>query len=237
LIRNEIIRNLFFLIVCLLDTGVMAAQDFRKAMGALHDRYQNGTSLEIKMNVKVFERKESTAPFYSTDVLIKKSGSKYLYRFGTHEMLMNENYTLMVDHSTKEMVLAKRDPSAEEAFLKQTQFSLDSILNYYEQGQFLGRKDGTDTYSVMQKTGNIGKIEFSIDHATGSLKRLTYLYRTNQFVSIVFDHFDAGRASDEVLFDEKNFVSKEGRVWKPAKRFTGYTVSDVNRKNTAAVNP
>jgi hypothetical protein len=229
--------KLLFLTALLFPVGSVRAQDFRKAMMALHEHYQNKNKLEISMRVKAFESKESDMPFYTNDVSVKKSGRKYLYRFATNEMLMNENYTLIIDHAAKEIVLSKRDPGAEEQFQRQTRFSLDSILSFYEDGQYLGNKNGIDTYSVVQKIGSIEKIELSVDHATSSLKGLTYLYRTSQFVSIIFDHFDGEPLLDEAIFDEWNFVRKEGKVLKPAIRFAGYTVTDINKKNPAATKP
>jgi outer membrane lipoprotein-sorting protein len=226
-------KILLLLALFFLSCSLVHGQDFRTAMSALHDRYQNKTSLQISMNVKAFESQDSPTPFYNTDVLIKKESRKFVYAFGTTEMLMNEKYTIMVDHVEKEIVLSRRDPSAEEEFYKQTRFSLDSILTFYEEGQFVGNRDGVDVYSVLQKTGDISKIELSIDRASGSLARLTYLYRTNQFVTIAFDRFTSDINFDESIFNEKNYVKKEGKVWKPATRFVGYRVTDVFRKNAA----
>ncbi|CAN5271352.1 hypothetical protein BH09BAC3_BH09BAC3_35190 [soil metagenome] len=227
-----------FISFVLTPVHLAGAQNFHDAMLKLHKQYQGQSDLSIAMNVNAFETESASTPYYEVHVAIKKSEQNYRYQMGSNEMLMNDKYIIMVDHSLKEVVWSRRDPSTETDFKEKIKFNLDSILNFYEDGRYVGTKDNIDNYSVLQKTGDIRKIDLYIDRSSDLLTRLTYGYRSNQFVSIDFLHFESKPAFDKNTFDEHYFFQSGRNTPSLSSRFTGYRLIDVNdKKNRSAVTP
>lgn len=203
---------------------VLRAQDLIQALMDMRREYEQATALHVVMQVAVYDDTLSTQPYFSARGEVKKERDHYRYAFGGMEMLMNQDYLVLVDQESQTIVCNRRNVQAEAIFNQAIPFSVDSILSFYEDPVYLGRKGENDHYSIVQKSGPVGKIHLSMDAGSHRLKSMAYYYREGQYVEIEFQVFDKTPTFRPGTFDEKDFVTKDKTGFKPAPRFVGYQV-------------
>jgi len=219
-------RTLSHTIVVLLIsvTGGVSAQDFKQTMKILSDKYRAAENLRIRMSVDVFETKSNQRSFYRDKITITKQGTSYHHHLSGADMIMNDKYIVMVDQSSKKIIINKRDVKGEAKFYKQAPFNMDSLLQFYENGKFEGIFNNMNKFSATQKVGPIGKIELFLSKDSGELKQINYSYRAGQWATIVFEELELSPTFEANEFDEQQFVRKSGKTWKPATAFAGFEV-------------
>lgn len=223
-------RAFIYILVATLATGSTLGytQDFRQVVIDMQKKYSTAEDLRITMTVKVFSSKKSESPSYHEEVFIAKKGSTYHQRLSTTDMLMSENYIVVVDHMSHRIILNKRDVNGESNFNKQINFNIDSMLSLYEPGRYDGSENDVDKYTVVQKTGEIKEAELYVNHGSNDLRQINYLYRAGQWVTIVFETFELEPVFDVGEFDEKQFVRKSGKSWEPTGALAGYRIIDTD---------
>jgi outer membrane lipoprotein-sorting protein len=227
---------LFCMIVWMtLSVAIVSGQDFRTAMQNLHEKYKDAHDLRITMSIDVFTSRETMQPFYKEKVTIAKRGTSYNHHLSSTDMIMNDKYIVVVDHPSRQITVNERDVKGEAVFNKQTPFSIDSILRLYEDGRYDGRVDDLDKYSVTQKSGEIQQVELYVRHDSGDLRKINYLYRKGQWVTIIFDEFELSPRFNNKEFDEEQFVRKTGKSWQPSAALTGYQVVRLSESEARLV--
>jgi len=223
------------IIVLMSVASTASAQDFRRTMENLRDKYQNAENIRIKMSIDVFDTKGNQRSFYRDKIIITKQGSNYHHELSGADMVMNDRYMIMVDKSSRRIIMTKRDVKGETKFYKKAAFSMDSVLQFYENGKFEGTSNDLNKFSATQKEGPIGKIEMFISKA-GELKQINYSYRSGQWATIIFEEFNLSPNIEVGEFDEQQFVQKVGKEWHPAAAFAGYEVMRADDAKAFAKN-
>ena len=221
---KEVSKYGLFVVFLLGLSPVLRAQDLIQALTDMRREYEQATSLHVVMQVAVYDDTLSTQPYFSARGEVKKERDNYRYAFGGMEMLMNQDYLLLVDQESQTIVCNYRDLQAEATFNQAMPFSVDSILSFYEDPIYLGRKGENDHYSIVQKSGPVEKILLLMHAESYQLKSMAYYYREGQYVEIEFQVFDKAPAFRPGTFDEKDFVTKDKAGFKPTSRFAGYQV-------------
>jgi outer membrane lipoprotein-sorting protein len=218
-------------LVVMSSITIVSAQDFKQTMLEIKRKYEAAQDMRIHMTVDVFSSRETEDPSYHEQVFIAKKGTAFHYRLSTTDMIMNDNYIVVVDHLSHKIILNKRDLQGEAGFYKNAHVNLDSMFKHYEAGRYESIGPDVDKFTVTQKTGLIEDIEIYIDRKSGHLQQVNYLYRTGQWVTISFDEFDLAPVFDLKEFDEQQFVRKTGKSWQPASTLTGYGVIKADDAN------
>lgn len=191
----------------------------------MQDAYSKSQNLKIVMSVQVFGKSGATAPYYSLDVSIKKSGDRYHYVVGQSEMLMNDKYFVMVDRDAQEIVWSKRDLKSERQMKDNLKFDMDSILTAYDDARNLGEDNNIRHYRIEDKKSSVRLADFYIDSESKFLKRLTYEYTTNQFVSIEFKVFEKDALFDAIDFDESQYITITKNTASPTGKYKRFHLS------------
>ncbi|MEI9921936.1 MAG: hypothetical protein WDO14_24555 [Bacteroidota bacterium] len=218
----------FITLLLVLSSAIADAQDFKQAVSDFQKKYQSAENLRIRMSIDAFISKSMKQPFYQEKVTISKRGTAYHNRLSASEMVMNEKYIVVVDHSNKEIALGNRDLRTEKEFYNQVQFDLDSTLKFYDEAKFVGIVSGVSHFSIVQKKGDIEKIDLFFKQETGDLKQINYLYKSGNWVAISIDEFNVSPTFENTEFDETQFLKKEGRSWRPTVALAGYKVLKTN---------
>src|SRR5690349_10429129 len=125
-------RKIIVLILITVTT-LTHAQDLKAVLAQMREQYDKAEKFKVSMTIQAFDNDQQKNAFYKADADILRDGNKYLYRFGTNEMMMNDHYRIMVDWGTGEMIYDKRNMKAEaDALTGGAAFSLDSIFRFYE---------------------------------------------------------------------------------------------------------
>jgi outer membrane lipoprotein-sorting protein len=229
-------KRVFSLPLVFLFVGSIAfAQDFRQAIEDLHRRYGTAENLSSTMSIDAFESPGLVRPFYEEKVVILKKGTSYRHHLTSTDMVMNDHHIVMVDHSNRRILISKRDVKGEAQYYQKAGINIDSLLTSYPDAHFEGIEDNAKKFTVIQKTGDIQKIELLIDDVSGDLRQINYLYRLGQWVTIRFGKFNVSPEFSAKEFDEEQFVRKSGRSWQPAATLVGYTVVKANDSKAAFI--
>jgi hypothetical protein len=221
------------LVLMLIAAGAVAqAQDLKAVLAQMREQYSNAEKFKVSMTIQAFDNDQQRNAFYKTEANILRDGNKYLYRFGTNEMMMNDHYRIMVDWSTGEMIYDKRNMKAEvDALTGGAALNLDSIFRFYEAPEYIGNQNGIDQYRVKQKKGPIDQVDLYIKKSSNVLHAISYRYRDKQFVYITFETFDLKPSIEAQTFDEKRYiVSIKGKL-KGVGLYKNLAVLDATKSN------
>lgn len=201
-------KILGFIMLFMLTATSIHAQDFKKTLEALRDGYENADRLHIVMKIQVFADSAAATPFYNETSDIKKEGKNYRYNFGNNEMLMNENYTVVVDHNTKEIVCSKRDVKGETEFFGKDplKMNMDSLMNLYGKPQFIEKVNAIEHYRVFQKVGDVRRMDVKINVVENTFSSIAYQYKEGYRVKIDFDVFNKQPDFKPGTFDEAVYM-------------------------------
>jgi len=217
----------------LIAVGPLAiAQDLKAVLAQMRDQYNNAEKFKVSMTIQAFDNDQQRNAFYTAEATILRDGNKYLYRFGTNEMMMNDHYRIMVDWGTGEMIYDKRNMKAEaDALTGAAALSLDSIFRFYDTPEYRGDKNGIDHYRVKQKKGPIDQVDLYIAKSSNILHAISYRYRDKQYVYIKFETFDLTPSIEAQTFDERRYiVSVKGKL-KAVGSYKNLAVLDATKSN------
>jgi hypothetical protein len=224
LINNKMKNIATFGTLLLINISFAFAQDFKKDMRAMYEEYKSMNSVHIMMEVSMFSSKESTQPFYSMPIDIRKENDNYLYKYGQNDMLMNDQYLVMVDRGSKEIIYSKRDVVYEKQMKKNFNVNIDSVMATNKDAEYIETKDGIHHYRMKDQTGDIKVLDLYIQKDSKLLNGLIYEYKNNQVVTIEFKKFEKVAAFVGGTFDEKQYVILVKNKFTPASGFKNYHV-------------
>ncbi|HEY3402431.1 MAG TPA: hypothetical protein VGK59_03530 [Ohtaekwangia sp.] len=223
------ITQLRIIILTLVCAGAQTqAQDFKQVVMQLQEKYRQMNNMHIVMDVAVFTKTNPADVHYQLQVDIKKEGEKYLYRFGSNDMLMNEKYLIMVNRAEKEIVYTTRDVKNEAAMRKSFKFNIDSILSFYKEPKYLGIQNGITHFQLDERNGDVKTIDLFVWNETGLLESISYEYNTGQVASIRFRVFDTAPRFETLTFDETHYITRANNGMLPASAFKGFNISTPN---------
>jgi outer membrane lipoprotein-sorting protein len=209
----------------LLACSAMCAQSFKERVAALQQSYVGMDRVHIKMSIQVFTDVASAKPYHREEVDIKRDKYKYSYQYGTTHMLMNDDYMVMVNKTSREILWSKRSPEQQQKVLSDPfKMNLDSILTFYGTPVLVEKKGSVEHYSLEQKNGQVRQVDLFIDSADNVLKRLEYRYVEKYYVVIEFNVFDKAPVFDAETFRESRYVWLDQGKFKAAESYRGYRV-------------
>lgn len=218
------IKCISALILVCAGTLSISAQDFRQDITALQKEFENMTSIHVVMDIKAFGTVNDARPYFQTHVDIRKQDNRYCYLYGELEMLMNDNYLIVVNKSERQISMTKRDVKSEAAIAKSMHFNLDSMITTIGTVQYKGEVNGVRQYSV-PATKRLPETDLFIEVQTKSLRKIEYHYPDGQFVIIEFKIFDKQPVFTDNTFSETNYVILTKGKAAPAAGFKNFTIA------------
>lgn len=201
------------------------SQDLKQVLEKMHRQYQHATKLHVVMKIAVFVDTVGTKPFYSDKAEIKKDGMNYYYSLNTNEMLMNDNYLVVVDKESKEILLSRRDKKAEMSEENIFKMTLDSALNFYDETKYVGKNGNTEHFRLVPKAGQIKLIDLFINNQTNLLEKIEYYYEEGQHAVIEFSMFSVAPVFEAKEFSENRYIREVNGKWIPGSEYKMYKIS------------
>ena len=214
--------NVIFL-VCAAARGLLA-QDFKQDVIELQKEFENMTSVHIVMDVKAYGNVKEARPYFQLHVDVKKQGNRYRYVYGDTEMLMNDNYLVMVNKTERQIAVTKRDVRSEAVIAKSMHFNLDSMISTIGTVEYKGEVSGVRQYTV-PASKRVPETDLYIEVQTKSLFRIQYHYPEGQLVNIDFKTFDKQPVFADNTFNEANYVTVVKDKAIPVSAFKNFTVT------------
>lgn len=183
------------------------------------------TGVHVMMDIRVFESKESTEPYFDEQAIVKKDNNNYFYRFSGLEMLMNEKYLVMVNEKQRHITCTRRDEKSEAELADPISANLDSLLNFFGTPEFIGIEQDVEHYTLTRKEGLIVGIELYINTVSNTLKRLDYQYDEGQFAIINFTLFDRKPVFKSEEFKEQKYFTEAKGVLKLSDNYSRFRLT------------
>jgi hypothetical protein len=225
--RFIILSGLAMMVAVLSIAPVLHAQDFKQALLKMQKEYGALGSMHIVMSIKAFDKKTATTPFYSQKADIKKHDQNYFYKMGVNDMLLNEKYLLMIDHSVKQMVCNKNNLKAMGGINDPFKVNLDSLLTAFGKSSYLGKVADMEHYRIAHSKGMVKQTDLYFKVETNLLQKIEYTYESNQFVVIDFELFDRQPSFAPGTFDEGRYMVLENGKLKAVEAYRQYEIVDV----------
>jgi hypothetical protein len=206
--------------------SALYAQDFKQALLNIQKEYGAVGRMRIVMSIKAFEKKSASTPFYSQKAEIKKDDQNYFYQLGVNDMLLNEKYLLMIDHSAKQIICNKNNIKSMSGFKDPFKMNVDSLLTAYGESSFVGRANERDHYKIIHSKGAIKQTDMYFSVQTNLLTKIEYGYENDQLVVIDFEVFDKQPTFEASEFDESKYMVVTNGTRKPAPAFQQYKIVD-----------
>src|SRR5688572_26117027 len=172
----------YMLLICICQQ--VNAQSFSHLVSELRKKYETADKLHVVMDIVVFESNTATTPYFSEHADIKRDGTNYKYQMESNELLMNNQFLIMVDKNTKEILFGTRDLQTEAQLPDPFKMNIDSIFNIIGQPQFVSNSGGRDHYKFSQPEGLIAQIDLFFNTEKKFMEEIKYLYREGQVASI-----------------------------------------------------
>ncbi len=215
--------------IMLFIAPAICAQDFKQALLNMQKEYGAEGRMHIVMSIKAFEKKSAKAPFYSQKAEIKKDDQNYFYQLGVNDMLLNEKYLLMIDHSTKQIICNKNNLKSMSGFKDPFKMNVDSLLTAYGESSFAGRANEIDHYKIIHAKGAIKQTDMFFSVKTNLLHKIEYSYENDQLVVIDFEVFDKEPTFEANQFDEGKYMIVMNGTRKPAQAYQQYKIIDAQQ--------
>jgi len=202
----------------------LQAQDLFESLRQMREAYALNDDLHVQMKIRVYENATDATPYFTNEAIVKKKANNYFYRYAENEVLINDNLLLVIDREHKTIACQKRDVAGEQAFYPQPILEFDGLLQHYETPVYLGNKGGLDHYQLIQKQGEIAKINLVLDPQTLLVKQLDYHYKSGQWAVIEFTTFEVNPHFSSQTFSENQYLVRRDQQWEPSNSYKSYQV-------------
>jgi hypothetical protein len=210
--------------LCLCMSQPGNGQDFKRLVTELRKKYESADKLHVVMDIQVFENSKTTTPYFTEHADIKREGTDYRYQMQSNELLMNDQYLVMVDRNSKEILCSRRDRQAEAGLPDPFKMNIDSMFNIIGQPKFIGKSEGRDHYRLSQTEGLLEQIDLFVNTDKSFMQQIEYRYRDGQVASIKINVFDIAPQFASGTFNETYYVLRENGKFTTSAAYRGYRI-------------
>jgi hypothetical protein len=218
------------------------AQDARADLIKINEYYQ-GKALSTEMRLLIFPSHESqsVADEFAANYIKTADGTHYYYKFGENEMVQTTDFSLLVDHANKMMMI---QPAVTPP-VPDLSVTIDSLLK--KSGSVTYSLEGEKArYSFSFEKGPYPRIDLVFDRSTLLIDRLIHFYHKGAYHGVkgitqedavrselVYDNtrFDLPPNSAEEYFTEKRFMNLKDGGYAALTAFSEYRLFDFINLN------
>jgi hypothetical protein len=166
----------FMLLFLLFITATGKAQKITAELKQVRDAYLAHDNLSADVSVTIYSGRNDKTGTQAEKGMIRKAGKKYYSKFGTEEMISNEQGTLLVDHSIKEMMFFEKVPRKMRLDANSGFPGIDSLVTLSDSVRSRGIKEGLKLFSFYDRTQAAVQTDIYVDPATNLVRRIVYWY-------------------------------------------------------------
>jgi hypothetical protein len=168
-------------------------------------------SIECEMISRAIDKKDNSV-YMEKKVKLIMHNNEYYYDMGDMVCLANNRYVVFVDKANKRMVVGKNDLD-EVKKLKKKLIDQNDSLSFKSRGEIVydGVVDGLKKYRILNVPSMIHQVNISFDAATGYLKKMEYILKTEGNVGISssyteITHINTHPVISSSAFDESKYI-------------------------------
>lgn len=238
-LRTCDLAHWLLLLIFLLSSSSIHAQNYQEDMEKMQQAYTAMTNLHSKIAVNVFAKKGAAQPVFTQRLELWKKGEQMHYTVGELTMVTGKKYTLWINQGKREIAVQQNGKKKKvKGVAEMINPEMDEALKDYSKVTYLGKVKGLKAYRLSQEKGDIAQADIYLD-SRGFLKRMEYLYRTNEdgsqnYIEVEFTVFNNTVNPSAQLFDERKYIIEKGGKLAPSPQYASYqlimTKSEIDEK-------
>ncbi|MFX3626076.1 MAG: LolA family protein [bacterium] len=200
-------RNKVLIISLLLFSGISFGQSAKETFTKVNNTFKNLDKISYNINYSYFLNTNDTKPYETMFGVFKKVNGSYYSKVSTREIIVNDNYQVVVDNASKHLLVAdKPKQSTEEQFV----VDLDTALSLCSKITS-ATQNGITTYKMFfDKKLGYSQINVSVNTKTSLIKGLG-IYLVNQDgttpkLTITITNYNTNPVLPANYFSEKKYV-------------------------------
>jgi hypothetical protein len=218
----------FVFILVLLHFSASGQHMFRDRLRLVNEQYKL-QQVEIEMEIEVMDMQDKSV-LYNQRMMLLRDHQNYYYQLGPVTMVMNDSLMILIEGSTKRIIVSKRSEVPKEMFSGTLMLNLDSIMNFYENPILISKSATQEHYRVKQKMGSVQHIEVAFNLTRQSLDWVSYQANNQQLTTIRFNKFAKPTSFNEQFFKDETYFHKTSSGLVAAAGFRGYQVSILDQQ-------
>ena len=144
-------KSLSYLIMLLCGLGLgqnLLSQDIKVDLKMINQAYLQAKTFEQEMEISLFSSEDTEQAIETSTSFIRRKGQSFYVKNGEQERISNERLTLVIDHSSKSILLQGPPVNKEVMFMD---VKLDSMLNICSDIQYESTQGGMGTKILSMK--------------------------------------------------------------------------------------
>jgi len=215
---------LFILLLSFSNFGQDYAKDFRK----LYELFESLDGYSFKTKVNLFDESNS-----NVSAFVKSTKDGVHYKIGETELMINNKYTISIDHEYKEIRVYKDIDYKLNKKKIDDQIGLDQLEQMIRDStnvKYLGKTSSYKTYEI-QGASVVEKVIVKISLVTGFLSSIEYIYKEKTDgmtgYKVTYINFIKNPIVSKKYFSEDNFFIKKNKKIELTKKYKNYTLTFI----------
>ena len=211
----------------LLGGAHLSAQDLLETLKQSRAAYQALENYHGRVITESFGEENTDQVIQTTELTIRKAGSKFWYDMGEVEMLLNEDHLININRSERVLTCQGVDPEALAA--NPLMAALAAMVANFSEICYRGLKSGEQSYVLRDEGGPVPLMELYFDEANKLLNRAVYHYAEGTLVGssrveIRCEHLSLNPRFRSDIFRSSRFVNVQGNQVQPIEKYRDYTL-------------
>ena len=222
-------KGLILLLVSVMWSLSLSAQDFKKDLEKVYAQYQQSEQLYMEMHIKGYEGSLKNKPLFNQETKVYKQKQNYFYNMGSKEVLRNRDFVIWVDKGQKSMICTKRLKVEKPNAMFGNLPDVEKLLSQFNEAEYLGLKNGLKHYRVTQADKEVIQNDIYINPQTNLPAKVVYTYNPERYKKGYWIEIDFGKTTTTPTFqantfDEGKYIRNVNNKWKPQVGYQQYEV-------------
>ncbi len=230
-------KNKLILIISLCLSTITAAtsQNLKTDLQKMKNAYTEAKGFQTEVDVKIYQEEK----FIGTKkAMIKKTKENYFYTVDDISILLNEEYSVMINKKQKVIVFGKKEAGASDLYATVDQFKLeqmDSLFNKNKEWEFKGITNQQKHYTLKNKEDLISKTELFINEKNHTIQKVIFYYNEElsggkNMVVINYKNTKINPAFSKDVFSETNYIKNVNGAWITTASYKDYDLINVSEE-------
>lgn len=215
-IRISLIIHLLFL------GSISHAQNIKEDIQKINENYVIEGSFQQEIRFQLFASYETKEALQSYTALIQKEGKSSYMKRGKVESLSNENFSLLVDHESKAIIL---QGAVQKDMSSISDVKLDSMLSLCSKTEFESKKGNLGIHHFYFKDYRYDKVSFEFSRSSYLIKKMTLYSRADESpmrVEISFFNVRKQPNFPKNTFSANRYLDQKAGVYSPNANYSDY---------------
>lgn len=195
----------------LLFSNISFGQSAKEAFTKVNNTFKSIDKISYSINYSYYLKATDVTPYETMKGEYKKVNNSYYSKTETRELIVNDNYRLVIDNASKHFLI---EDKPESTISEQFVVDIDTALSLCSKITSSSKSTVTTYKMFFNEEIGYSQINVTIDTKTNFIKKLD-IYLVNQDgtkpkLSIAISNYNTNPSISESYFSEKKYVNIDG---------------------------